>query len=305
LKCIHCQNDAGITYRINHNGDLFCSDECYETYMNTIDTFNDHGHPYIDQYESIRRAYLDWFTNWQTDLEEAYPDHPLLLADKMNDQIDEIMNQYVDFYWTKGDDGPFAHEIYQYLKKFEQLQKEILNWRPERHTYYYLSIHNDFDEWEHFSLHLKEINAVKLYFLLNENVHPYDILAFYFETESHLHAVLDELKAVFGEEFVQESVYYSPAYICEGECHDYEDIENVNMNELNGWFYCCSCEMYLPGYFTREELLAELTNATTDDSYLERKRKSLYYEFYIRKVKRSCRYHNVEFPDWVNIELDY
>ena len=37
----------------------------------------------------------------------------------------------------KGVDGVFAREIYLYLLKFEELQKEIVQWRiPEQHLRY-------------------------------------------------------------------------------------------------------------------------------------------------------------------------
>lgn len=123
MKCFLCNQKVDETYRVNEKGDYFCSDDCYDEVEN-----DDYKHPYIDAYEDVRFTYIDWLLNWESDLEKD--PNPLQLAADMNEKIDEVYDAYWDFYVSEGDDGVFAHEIYMYLLKFEDLQKEILEWRP-------------------------------------------------------------------------------------------------------------------------------------------------------------------------------
>ena len=123
MNCIQCQREVDETYRVNEDGEYFCSDDCYEAVPN-----DDDDHPYIDAYEDVRSNYIDWLLHWESDLEKD--PKPLELAVEMNGKIDEVFDAYWDFYRSQGDDGVFAHEIYMYLLKFEDLQKEILQWRP-------------------------------------------------------------------------------------------------------------------------------------------------------------------------------
>jgi hypothetical protein len=312
MTCINCNIDVNETYRVNQLGELFCSDNCYEEYTTeNLSASIDHNHPYIDIYENIRSTYINWLQNWEEDLQSSYPDNPLLKADDINDKIDEILYKHNDFYNTEGNDGIFAHEIYSYLLKLEKLQRDILNWRPERETYYYLSIASlsenaeiNITNWFEFSKYLYEIKAVNLFILLKDNVHPYDELAFYFESESHLDEVLQEIEVVFGKDS-KEDIYFDEAYICEGECHDYEVISDISIETQNGWCFCYSCEeQFYPGFFSKEELLQEINQNNEADIQLKYS-KTTYWHFYIRKVKRSCRYLDIGFPDWIDFEYEF
>lgn len=313
MNCTNCQiviNDE--VYRVNQNGEYFCTDNCYDKYTeDNVNSPNDSNHPYIDIYENIRSAYIDWLHNWEEELEKSYPDNPQYKADEVNDQIDEILHKHNDFYITKGDDGIFSQEIFLYLIKFKKLQKDILVWRPARETYYYLSMgylleiaEIKIHDWTDFSKYLYEIKADRLFFLLKDNVHPYDELAFYFEDKSQLDEVIQEIGIVFGEDLMEDVSYYE-AYICEGECHDYEVIDDVDIQAQNGWFFCCSCEdSYYPGYFSKEVLMEDLCLDNVQDIQLKYS-KTPNWHYYIRKIKRSCRYHDIDFPDWIEFNYNY
>ena len=144
---------------------------------------------------------------------------------------------------------------------------------------------------EEFVAFLTSIQENEFASLLKDHVHPYDEMAFYFDTEEEADKISGILNEKFGVD-IADSIYIDKAYLCEGECHDIEPIANINMDYLDGWFFCDSCQSYFPGFFTKEELLQEI------QLYENQPTRS---EFYTRKVKRSCRYHDVELPDWVQI----
>ncbi len=136
--CKHCLQEVDERYRRNQFGDVFCDDDCYDNYyeINDIEC-DDCSHPYIDDYEGIRSNYLDWLENWENDLNKlSHHENLQYEVFKMLDTIDEVYDAYWDYYKTEGDDGVFAREIYLYLLKFEELQKEIVQWRPEQHLRY-------------------------------------------------------------------------------------------------------------------------------------------------------------------------
>jgi hypothetical protein len=68
MKCINCRSKVDYQYRMNQHGDVFCDDDCYEAFFEENDSCGDDGHPYIDDYESIRSNYIDWVENWENDL---------------------------------------------------------------------------------------------------------------------------------------------------------------------------------------------------------------------------------------------
>src|SRR5699024_440563 len=110
-------------YRINYVGDTFCNDDCYENDTSGR-SHGDNDAPYSDTYELIRMDYLLWKQEWQKEINRDGID----FIDKVNELYD-TMQSFIDdqltFYMNEGDDGFFAFEIYQYLRKFEQLQEDI------------------------------------------------------------------------------------------------------------------------------------------------------------------------------------
>ena len=182
------------------------------------------------------------------------------------------------------------------------MQKEILRWRPQREVFFYLSLDLNIDEnledWEAFSKYLFQIEANEIYGLLKEQVHPYDTLSFYFETKEELDRVIEKLERIFHDEI---EIYSDEAHRCEGECGDIEVIDNVGYQD--GWFFCDSCEQsYYPGYFSKKEIREEIQEIDERIELQEPLRKSNWH-FYIRKIKRSCRYYDIDDPEWIN--LDY
>lgn len=294
--CLYCDKKTTDRYRVNEFGDMFCEDDCYEKYYEENDIkCTDRNHPYIDDYEAIRRVYFDWSDHWEDEIIERGKNFQSSV-DEVIDLIVEEMEAYWDYYMKQGDDGVFAQEIYGYYTKFQHLHRKILKWRPERDVYYYMSFQIDHPllekRWmlgEEFIAFLTSIQENELANLLNDHVHPYDEMAFYFDTEEEAEKISKVLNEKFGVDMA-ESIYIAEAYLCEGECHDIEAIENINMDHLDGWFFCDSCQSYFPGFFAKEELLQEIqlyeTQPTRND-------------FYTRKIKRSCLYHDLIFPDWV------
>ena len=132
MECVYCLKEAGEEYRVDSEGTLFCSDDCHDEYTaaEESDAPEDFSHPYIDTYEMIRFNYIDWLHHWESDLEKAYEENPKFDASRFTEDIDDLINAHFDFYRTEGDDGVFAKEIYNYLLKFEDLQKKIRAWRP-------------------------------------------------------------------------------------------------------------------------------------------------------------------------------
>ncbi|WP_277586816.1 hypothetical protein [Psychrobacillus antarcticus] len=71
ITCLHCEKKMTIRYRVNEFADTFCRDDCYEKYYEENDIkYTDHFHPYIDDYEAMRRVFLDWSDHWEEELIE-------------------------------------------------------------------------------------------------------------------------------------------------------------------------------------------------------------------------------------------
>ena len=302
--CLFCGKEPDETYRVNEYGDVFCHDDCYENYYESHEC-SDTIHPYMDDYESIRRTYLEWLEDWENDVDLDPENHNLQYhVDAILDRIDEVYEAYFDYYFTEGDDGVFAREIYLYLLKFQDLQKEILLWRPHREVFFYLSLTLSIDEkmedWRVFSKYLYQIEAIELYELLKDHVHPYDILAFYFETREELDRAIEMLEQTFHDDIY---LYCDEASRCEGQCADIEVIDDVGY--LDGWFFCDSCaQFYYPGFFPIEELQKEI-ELIDERIELEEPLKKYNWHFYIRKIKRSCRYHEIDYPEWINLDYHF
>jgi hypothetical protein len=263
--CLRCHKKIDEQYRVNEFGEIFCGDDCYDCYYEENGLVcNDWKHPYIDDYELIRSNYLDWLGNWESGL-DVDPEFNNIQhhVDDLLDKLDEVYEEYWDYFKTEGNDEVFAREIYMYLLKFQQLQDKLLRWRPKHEVYYYLSLElscedNDgvINDWDTFAKYLYHIQALELYEMLKDQVHPYDILAFYFKTEEELDAAIQKLEQTFHDDIY---IYSDKAYRCEGECADIEVIANIDIDDQDGWFFCDSCLVsYYPGFFTIEELQKEI-----------------------------------------------
>ncbi|WP_338452598.1 hypothetical protein R4Z09_12405 [Niallia oryzisoli] len=54
-------------------------------------------------------------------------------------------------------------------------------------------------------------------------------------------------------------IYYYKSYRCEGECADIEVIDDVKLEDRDGWLFCDAREsFYYPGFFSKEELNKEI-----------------------------------------------
>lgn len=56
-RCKVCRKKPKLERKMNCEGIVFCSDECYDLFD---DSPNDFKHPYIEDYEAARRIYGDW-----------------------------------------------------------------------------------------------------------------------------------------------------------------------------------------------------------------------------------------------------
>ncbi|WP_423409059.1 hypothetical protein AABM38_02955 [Heyndrickxia sp. MSNUG] len=126
MHCKYCHSEVQAQYRVNQRGDFFCNDDCYDEYIDpTEQPPDDFSHPYIDDYELMRSNYLDWLEHWESDLVHYKGAKLALKKTEMLETMDEVFEEYWDYYISEGDDGVFAKEIYFYLLKFEDLKKKI------------------------------------------------------------------------------------------------------------------------------------------------------------------------------------
>ncbi|MFD1039337.1 hypothetical protein ACFQ3N_13175 [Virgibacillus byunsanensis] len=126
-RCKVCKKKPRIRRRVNNEGILFCSDDCYEEFE---DSPNDMGHPYIDDYEAIRYEYIQWIKNYVDNLYKYWL-YGAPRKEDLTERIDDLLGEYIDFYGLEGQDGVFSVEIYNYLIDFEQLQEEIQNFEVD------------------------------------------------------------------------------------------------------------------------------------------------------------------------------
>ncbi|MRH41536.1 hypothetical protein GH741_02470 [Aquibacillus halophilus] len=126
-RCKVCRKKPRIRRRVNNEGILFCSDDCYEEFEDSPD---DIDHPYINDYEAIRYEYIQWMNNYVDDL-YMYWLYGAPKKESLLEQIDDLLGEFIDFYALEGQDGVFSAEIYNYLIDFEQLQKEIRNFEVD------------------------------------------------------------------------------------------------------------------------------------------------------------------------------
>ncbi|MDM5326357.1 hypothetical protein [Neobacillus sp. CF12] len=111
-RCKVCRKKPKLTRRVNCEGVVFCSDECYEGYE---DSPNDHDHPYIDDYDAVRFEYIEWMKSYDSFLIGEQTKENLL------EGIESVLEDFADYYLLEGSDGVFLREIYHYLLSLEEL----------------------------------------------------------------------------------------------------------------------------------------------------------------------------------------
>lgn len=305
--CKYCHKPVGDEYLVNQYGDYFCNDDCYDNYYNqdipeVMNLQSDDTHPYIDDYQAIRRHYLDW-RSWkkQLDAEEHFA---WLVVNDMLDDLDRVMEPFMDFYFREGDDGVFAWEIYQYVLKLQEIQKEIVRWHPDNRTLYYAfyiqsdSLNGEALEGKLMQCLIEEQDNVTLN-LLRENRHPCRIDPEYvFEYESDRQEVLDMLEEILAANGMEAVLY--EAHLCDAECGDYLDRGDSNYWH-DGWFYCDSCTDYWKyiGYYDSKELEKDIKYYEENPDDLVKDSRDEYWVRYTAKIRRSCLLLNVEIPEWV------
>ncbi|WP_342513512.1 hypothetical protein MKY34_01585 [Sporosarcina sp. FSL K6-1522] len=123
-RCKVCRRKPGIERRVNSEGILFCSDDCYEAYE---DSSNDYDHPYMDDYEAVRFEYIEWMKNYEDDL-YGYWLFGGPRKEELVENLDSLVYEFHEYDRLEGSDGIFSEEIYQYLLAFEDLKDVIINW---------------------------------------------------------------------------------------------------------------------------------------------------------------------------------
>lgn len=120
-----------IERRVDSSGNVFCSDDCFEEFADGPDDFE---HPYMDDYESMRRFYSDWLLHYEEDLHKSvyfgYPKKADLI-----EWLDDTLEPFWDYYRLEGSDGIFSAEIYWYMKELVKLQDVIRDWEPDERKY--------------------------------------------------------------------------------------------------------------------------------------------------------------------------
>ncbi|WP_075983683.1 hypothetical protein [Bacillus massilinigeriensis] len=126
-RCKVCRKKPGIERRVDCDGIVFCSDDCYEKFDNSP---NDNDHPYIDDYDAVRFEYIEWMKNYENDLYGNIIFGTPKKADLL-EGIESVIDEFGDYYSLEGNDGIFSEEIYHYLLALEELHSLIENWQPD------------------------------------------------------------------------------------------------------------------------------------------------------------------------------
>lgn len=264
MKCYVCGNEVGFDYRVNSLGDEFCNNQCYEN-ENSGRSSSDNDHPYIDAYDMIRMDYLFWKNEWKNRIDLFDIDY----MEKAN-ELYAIMNSFIydhlTFYMNEGDDGIFAFEIYQYLRKIELLQDEILAWRPDRDVFYnvYLLFEQEYlnhrimsgtDYSEASSIFKRFITdnhqetAEELIDLLDQG---YSEVSYYIPTEDDFVLIFSSIeeaehaKRAFRKVFTEQEIeiIVEKSHFCDCGCGLYVGEGNLDSALADeGWHYSdyCSC----------------------------------------------------------------
>ncbi|KXH80645.1 hypothetical protein [Sporosarcina sp. HYO08] len=125
-RCKNCKRKPGFEKRVNCEGVLFCSDDCYEEYEGSS---NDYDHPYIDDYEAIRFEYIEWMKHYENDLYEGRLEG-ICKKQVITESIDFLIDEFYDYDRLEGADGVFSAEIYHHLLAFEDLKSKVIHWTP-------------------------------------------------------------------------------------------------------------------------------------------------------------------------------
>lgn len=126
-RCKVCRRKPGIERRVNVEGIVFCSDDCYEEFD---DSPNDHNHPYIDDYDAVRFEYIEWMKSYEDELYRFWLTGEPHRSDLL-EGISSVFEEFDDYYQLEGYDGVFSREIYHYLLALEELYSLIESWVPD------------------------------------------------------------------------------------------------------------------------------------------------------------------------------
>lgn len=129
--CKNCRKKPKLERRVNCEGVVFCSDDCYEEYGNSP---NDNDHPYINDYDLLRLEYIEYMKNYKIDIYKSefyrYP--------KREDYVEDLayyLESYLEYYLLEGMDGVFSAEIYNYLIELEDLKEVYMTYEVDSKGY--------------------------------------------------------------------------------------------------------------------------------------------------------------------------
>ena len=104
-RCKVCRNKPRLERRVNCEGIVFCSDDCYEGFDGSD---NDFGHPYIDHYDAIRFEYIEWMKNYEKDLHKNIFQFGNPKKQEIIENIESVLEESADYYALEGNDGIFS-----------------------------------------------------------------------------------------------------------------------------------------------------------------------------------------------------
>jgi hypothetical protein len=157
------------------------------------------------------------------------------------------------------------------------------------------------DAWIKFACLFQQMGLQRLYHMLKGNMYPDEEMTFYFYGNGDLNKVMKGLQKHFKEGLIH--LHVSEGYPCDG-CGDVKSAATVNTKKMNRWFFCESCAVkYFPGFFSEKELLKEIQLCDKEENLWKRANLPYWY-YYIHKIKRSCRFHQMEYPDWIELGYD-
>jgi hypothetical protein len=99
-------------------------------------------------------------------------------------------------------------------------------------------------------------------------------------------------------------VHHEHTYLCDGDCSQTKFITESQAVNQAGWFFFEDCVQRLfPGYFSKEELVIEI-DFNNVWKHIKNQKKLTSWPNYLRKIKRSCRHHGTDYPDWIQLNYD-